>query len=64
MIMNASYFSAKIGDKEAKNIAWTYPFPSTEVLKIKDMICLYAERLDELIIDGEIQPAPQLIGDF
>lgn len=56
----ASYYSMAMEEKEKLNIAWYYPFPNTEVLKIKDLICFYTEQLDDLIVDGESQPSVPL----
>ena len=52
----ASYYSTVIGGKKIENIAWYYPFPQPEVIKIKDLVCFYTERMDELIVDGESLP--------
>ena len=55
----ASYFSLKTSDKLVKDIAWYYPFPVPECPRIENLVCFYNERVDELYVDGEIQPKPQ-----
>jgi uncharacterized protein (DUF427 family) len=49
----ASYYSVKIGDEEARDIVWYYTFPNPEVIKIKDRMCFFTEKLDEVYIDGQ-----------
>jgi uncharacterized protein (DUF427 family) len=48
----ASYWSARIGDTVAKDIAWTYQFPLPEVPKIENLVCFFNERVDATIVDG------------
>jgi uncharacterized protein (DUF427 family) len=55
----ASHYSAVIADEVVENIAWTYPFPTPELFKIKDLVAFYSERLDDFFVDGERQPKPQ-----
>lgn len=52
----ASYYSVKINGDERKNIIWTYPFPNNEVMKIKNLMAFFTERLDDVFIDGERLP--------
>lgn len=49
----AHYYSVKIEDKVLDNIAWTYPFPNQNLLKIKDMITFYQENIPEFRVDGK-----------
>ena len=55
----ASHYSVVTGEEMVKNIAWTYPFPNPEFLKIKDLIAFYNERLEGFVVDGERQPTLQ-----
>lgn len=48
----ASYYSIKNGSDTLKNLVWTYPFPNASVLKIKDMLAFFTEKLDDVFIDG------------
>ena len=55
----ARYYSAKIGDKLVKDIAWYYPYPVPECPRIENLVCFYNERVDELYVDGKQQEKPQ-----
>lgn len=52
----ASYYSVVTNGNETKNIAWTYPFPDEEALKIKGLIAFYSENIDTVFIDGKKLP--------
>ncbi len=52
----ASYYTVNIGGDTLENIVWTYPFPNTEVLEIKDLVAFFTEKLDEIYIDGKKLP--------
>ena len=52
---NASYWSAKIGGAVHQDIVWSYPFPTPESAKIKNLLSFYNEKVD-LYVDGELQP--------
>jgi uncharacterized protein (DUF427 family) len=54
----ASYFSARIGDTEHRNIAWSYVTPIPECPKIEQALCFFNERVD-LTVDGERQERPR-----
>ena len=49
---DAVYWSARIGDTEIPNIAWSYPEPLPQRSDIAGLICFFDERVDELTIDG------------
>ncbi len=53
---DAIYFSARIGDKLLDDIAWSYPEPIAECPRIKGLICFFNERVDDVIVDGELLP--------
>jgi uncharacterized protein (DUF427 family) len=55
----ASYYSVKIGDGVAKDIAWYYPFPHAEVGKIQNLIAFYDEKVEAVYVDGEKQEKPK-----
>ena len=55
----ASYYSIKVGDRIVQDIAWYYPYPTTEVSKIAGRIAFYNERVDALYIDGQLQERPE-----
>jgi uncharacterized protein (DUF427 family) len=49
----ASYWSARLGERTVKDIAWGYPAPLPECPRIKDHLCFYPERVDRLEVEGE-----------
>ena len=57
----AVYWTIQVGDKLAKNVAWSYPNPSAFAL-IKDHIAVYPSRMDACYVDGELVQAQA--GDF
>lgn len=54
----ANFFSARVGDGLAQDIAWTYVLPRPESTPIAGLICFYNERVD-IDIDGERQTRPR-----
>jgi uncharacterized protein (DUF427 family) len=54
----ARYWSAKLGDTVAEDLAWSYPFPIPECPKIENLVAFYNERAD-IWVDGELQPKPE-----
>jgi uncharacterized protein (DUF427 family) len=55
----ARYYSLKIGDKRYEDLVWYYPYPTTEVAAIANLVCFYEEKVDELYVDGDLQPKPE-----
>ncbi len=49
----ASYYSIKTDEHKMENVVWTYPFPNAEMNKIKDLVAFYAEKIDDVFIDGK-----------
>jgi uncharacterized protein (DUF427 family) len=49
----ASYWSARLGERTVKDIAWAYLAPLPECPRIKDHLCFYPERVDRLDVEGE-----------
>lgn len=56
----ASYYSIKNRSDTLKNLVWTYPFPNAVVLKIKDMLAFFTEKLDEVFIDEKKLPRDKM----
>jgi uncharacterized protein (DUF427 family) len=52
------YWTATIGDSTYPDVAWTYTFPSRELLPIAGLIAFYNERVD-LVVDGELLERPK-----
>jgi uncharacterized protein (DUF427 family) len=42
----SAYWSAHIGEKDHADVAWTYDFPTRQLLPIAGMIAFYNERVD------------------
>jgi len=55
----ASYYSVRVGDQVAEDIAWYYPFSHAEVGKIQNLIAFYDEKVDAVYVDGEKQARPK-----
>jgi uncharacterized protein (DUF427 family) len=49
----ARYYSMESGGKLAKDVAWSYTFPTPESSKVAAMVCFFNERVDAIIVDGE-----------
>ena len=54
----AEYWSARVGDRDAVDIAWSYPTPLPESERIAGLISFYNEKVD-LTVDGERQARPR-----
>lgn len=52
----ASYWTARVGDQDFQDIAWSYPAPIPECTKIENLISFYNERVDAIYVDGTLQP--------
>ncbi len=48
----ARYWSARIGEKLFEDAVWSYPEPVHESARIKDYLCFFNERVDEIQVDG------------
>ncbi|MFC1958302.1 DUF427 domain-containing protein [Chloroflexota bacterium] len=55
----AQYYSVRVGDKLARDIAWYYPYPAAGAAKIAGRIAFFNERVDALYVDGEVQKKPK-----
>src|SRR5262249_26396862 len=53
----ATYWHVRVGETLHDDLAWTYPEPSRDVEAIRDLICLFNERVD-LDVDGQAQERP------
>lgn len=52
----ATYLSLA-GHLEGRDLAWYYPDPLDDAVRVQDMVCFWAERTD-LLVDGVPQPRP------
>lgn len=54
---SARYWSIEVGDRRVENAVWAYDDPYDELPQIKEHVAFYPDRVDEILIDGEPQPA-------
>jgi uncharacterized protein (DUF427 family) len=54
----ASYWKLA-SQAEGRDVAWSYLDPIAEAPRIRGLICFFNERVDELSVDGEVQPKPK-----
>ena len=48
----AVYWSADIGSARFEDVVWSYSAPAPESARIKDYLCFFNERVDEITVDG------------
>jgi uncharacterized protein (DUF427 family) len=51
------YWSVRVGGDQHKDLAWSYSFPTRELLPIAGLIAFYNERVD-VFVDGELAERP------
>jgi uncharacterized protein (DUF427 family) len=51
------YWSVKVGDALHEDLAWTYQFPTRQLLPITGLIAFYNEKVD-IALDGQAVPRP------
>jgi uncharacterized protein (DUF427 family) len=54
----ARYWSVRVGDEVFDNLAWSYPTPLPESIKVAGLVSFYNERVD-LRVDGVLLERPQ-----
>jgi uncharacterized protein (DUF427 family) len=47
----SQYWSARVGEAEHRDVAWSYDFPTRQLLPIAGLVAFYNEKLD-LYLDG------------
>jgi uncharacterized protein (DUF427 family) len=52
-----AYWSVVIGDARHEDLAWSYHFPTRELLPIAGLVAFYNEKVD-VFVDGELEPRP------
>jgi uncharacterized protein (DUF427 family) len=56
------YWNVQVGERVARNAAWSYPQPWSGYEEIRDCIAFYAGRMDACSVDGQrVVPQP---GEF
>jgi uncharacterized protein (DUF427 family) len=51
------YWSVRVSGDHHKDLAWSYSFPTRELLPIAGLIAFYNERVD-VFVDGELAERP------
>jgi uncharacterized protein (DUF427 family) len=54
----ASYWTARVGGQEFKDVVWSYQVPIPECPKIEQLMCFFNERIDAIYVDGEAEQKP------
>ena len=52
-----AYWSGEIGDRVYPDLAWSYDFPTRQLIPIAGLVAFYDERVD-VFLDGVEQPRP------
>jgi len=52
-----AYWSVRIGDQLHKDLAWSYDFPTRQLLPIAGLVAFYDEKVD-VVLDGVRQERP------
>jgi uncharacterized protein (DUF427 family) len=55
---SAAYWHVRLGDRLHEDLVWSYPCPQHDAEPVRDLYCLFAERVD-LELDGERQERPR-----
>jgi uncharacterized protein (DUF427 family) len=57
----ASYWTVRVGEREAKDAAWSYPKPARGFEPIRDYLAFYCRRMDACWVgDDRVTPQPGL----
>lgn len=59
---SATYWTIRVGEREAANAAWSYKSPTKSFAAIRDYLAFYPSRMDACYVDGEQVQAQS--GDF
>lgn len=54
----SGYWSARVGDAHHRDLAWSYDFPTRQLLPIAGLVAFYNEKVD-LFLDGRRQERPR-----
>ena len=52
------YWSAVVGGEVHVDLAWSYAFPTRQLLPIAGLVAFYDERVDTFV-DGQLRPRPK-----
>ncbi len=48
----AQYWTLRDGDREERDVVWSYPEPMHDAVAVRGLLCLFDERLDVQVDDG------------
>jgi uncharacterized protein (DUF427 family) len=54
----SSYWSVRTGETLHEDLAWSYDFPTCQLMPIAGLVAFYNEKVD-IFLDGECQPRPK-----
>jgi uncharacterized protein (DUF427 family) len=54
----AAYHSVTIGGERYGDLVWYYPDPIEECRKITGLLAFFQEKLDAILVDGQVMPRP------
>ena len=54
----ARYWSVRVGDRALDDIAWSYPTPLPESIKVAGLVAFYNEKVD-IWVDDELETRPK-----
>jgi uncharacterized protein (DUF427 family) len=54
----ARYWSARIAETTVENVAWSYPTPLPESIKVAGLVAFYNEHVD-IWVDGQLETRPK-----
>ena len=55
--VTSGYWTARLGDTSHPDIAWTYDFPTRQLLPIAGLVAFYNEKVD-IYVDGQLLDRP------
>ena len=55
--VTSGYWTARVGQEAYPDIAWTYDFPTRQLLPIAGMVAFYNEKVD-ITVDGQALERP------
>jgi uncharacterized protein (DUF427 family) len=56
---DAVYWSAHVGERQLRDVAWSYPTPIPGRAEIAGLVCFFTERVDQLTVDGAPVERPE-----
>jgi uncharacterized protein (DUF427 family) len=54
----AAYHAVTVGNEQYGDLVWYYPDPIEECRKITGLLAFFNEKIDAILVDGEVMPRP------